>query len=235
MVATDIWAVVPIKETGDAKQRLADFVPAHLRPGLALAMFEDVLDALAGAEHLKGIVVATADKRAAEIARRRGARIFPDQARGGHSAVIAAAARRLNDEGCGAMLQVPGDIPLVTRQEIDRLVQLHPKGPAFTIVPAHDNQGSNAIIVSTPVAVPLSFGEDSFFPHLAAARDHGIEPLVVRMPGIGRDIDRAEDLKAFARLRSATRTQVFLDRNGVEEWGFPAGGPELQATPQATW
>ena len=43
MAETDIWAVVPIKETGEAKQRLADFVPAHLLPGLALAMFEDVM------------------------------------------------------------------------------------------------------------------------------------------------------------------------------------------------
>ncbi len=228
MAATDIWAVLPIKETTEAKQRLANFVPAHLRPGLTLAMFEDVLDALTAARGLAGIVVVTADIAAAEIARRCGARIFADEARGGHTAVIAATARRLVREGCGGMLQVPGDIPLVTKEEISRLLQLHRPAPAFTIVPSHDNLGSNAVLVSPPCAVPLSFGEDSFFPHLRAAQQHGIEPLVVRTPGIGRDIDRAEDLHVFARLRSATRTQAFLDHNGVEDWGSSANDSNIR-------
>ena len=74
MAETGIWAVVPIKETFDAKQRLADFVPAHLRPGFTLAMFEDVLDALVAATGLAGIVVVTADDAAAEIAGRMKSR-----------------------------------------------------------------------------------------------------------------------------------------------------------------
>jgi 2-phospho-L-lactate/phosphoenolpyruvate guanylyltransferase len=216
MAETDIWAVVPIKETGEAKQRLAEFVPAHLRPGLALAMFEDVMTALAAAPGLAGIVVVTADNAAARIAKHYKARIFTEEARGGHTAVIAATAHRLAREECGGMLQVPGDIPLVTKDEVSRLLRLHQPAPAFTIVPSHDNLGSNAILVSPPDAVPLTFGDDSFFPHLKVAEQHGIEPLVVRMPGIGRDIDHAEDVHAFAGLRSATRTQTFLDDNGFK-------------------
>lgn len=219
MAGTDIWAVLPIKETAQAKQRLADFVPAHLRPGLALAMFEDVLDALTAARGLAGIVVATADHAAAGIAGRYGARVVSDQARGGHTAVVAATAQRLAREGCGGMLQVPGDIPLVTKDEVSRLLKLHRSAPAFTIVPAHDDLGSNAVVVSPPDAVPLTFGDDSFYPHLRVAQQHGIEPQVVRASGIGRDIDRAEDIHAFAGLRSATRTQNFLDDNGFKDWG----------------
>jgi 2-phospho-L-lactate guanylyltransferase len=118
------------------------------------------------------------------------------------------------------MLQVPGDIPLVTNEEISRLLRLHQPAPAFTIVPSHDNLGSNAVLVSPPKAVPLTFGDDSFFPHLRVAAQHGIEPVVVRMPGIGRDIDCAEDIHDFAGLRSATRTQSYLDDNGFKDWGY---------------
>ncbi len=220
MAETDIWAVVPIKESGEAKQRLADFVPAHLLPGLALAMFEDVMVALAATHGLAGVVVVTADSAAAKIARRYKARIFAEEARGGHTAAIAAAAHRLADEERGGMLQVPGDIPLVTNEEISRLLRLHQPAPAFTIVPSHDNLGSNAVLVSPPNAVPLTFGDDSFFPHLQVAAQHGIEPVVVRMPGIGRDIDCAEDIHDFAGLRSATRTQSYLDDNGFKDWGY---------------
>jgi len=86
-----------------------------------------------------------------------------------------------------------------------------------TIVPSHDERGSNAVVVSPPDAVPLTFGDDSFHPHLAAARRHGIEPQVVRLPGIGLDIDTAADLRAFARRKSATCTQNFLERTGLAE------------------
>ena len=57
-----IWAVVPVKDTRSAKQRLATALPQAKRSALALAMLEDVLDALARAgidgvpaPHLSGL------------------------------------------------------------------------------------------------------------------------------------------------------------------------------------
>ena len=73
--------------------------------------------------------------------------------------------------------------------------------PEFVIVPAHDRQGSNAILCAPPAHVPLSFGNHSFAPHLAAARRAGIEPCIVELPGIGLDIDSPADLAAFLAIR----------------------------------
>ena len=87
----------------------------------------------------------------------------------------------------------------------------HRPAPSFTIAPSHDEGGSNAIVCSPPDAVPLRFGVDSFFPHLRAAEAQGIRPTVVRLPGIALDIDNPEDLAAFARLPSQTRTRALLD------------------------
>ena len=78
------------------------------------------------------------------------------------------------------MMTMPGDIPRLSPAEIAATLAAHRAAPSFTIVPAHDDLGSNAIVCSPPDAVPLRFGEDSFFPHLDAARAQGIEPLVVR-------------------------------------------------------
>jgi len=211
-----IWAVVPVKETADAKQRLGMLVPAKLRSSLALTMLEDVLDALTAVPVLAGIMVMTADAAAANIAARHGARIEAENARGGHTAVIAAAARILAAEHCAGMVQLPADIPLVSAQEITTLLECHRPAPSFTIAPARDERGSNGIVVSPPDAVPLTFGDDSFLPHLAAARLRGIDPQVVKLKGIGLDIDTPEDLHAFARLKSATRTQAFLERSGLQ-------------------
>ena len=108
---------------------------------------------------------------------------------------------------------MPGDIPLVTADEICRLLAAHREAPAFTIAPSHDQQGSNAIILSPPDAVPLRFGDDSFFPHLAAARACGIEPTIVRLPGIAMDIDNPVDLAHFSKLGSRTRAGLWLARH----------------------
>jgi 2-phospho-L-lactate guanylyltransferase len=51
---------------------------------------------------------------------------------------------------------------------------------------------------------------------LIAARAVGIEPTIVRLPGIGLDIDHPVDLRAFvaARPRMPTRTLALLERLG---------------------
>jgi 2-phospho-L-lactate guanylyltransferase len=108
------------------------------------------------------------------------------------------------------MLTIPGDIPLVTTSEIGRLIAAHRPAPAFTIAPSHDEQGSNAVLMSPPDAVRLRFGDDSFFPHLRAAKARGIVPTVLHLPGIAFDIDNPADLAHFARLGSRTRAGLWL-------------------------
>ena len=208
--ASEIWAVVPVKDTAIAKQRLAPALPAHLRQALALAMLEDVLAALAQARRLVRRLLVTIDPEAIRLAARYGFDCIAEGAEDGHTGAVMAAARRLAAEGGGGMLTLPGDIPLVTAEEIERLIGAHRPAPSFTIAPSHDEKGSNAILMSPPDAVPLRFGDDSFFPHLAAAEAHGIAPTIVHLPGIALDIDNPADLLHFARLGSRTRAGLWL-------------------------
>jgi 2-phospho-L-lactate/phosphoenolpyruvate guanylyltransferase len=130
------------------------------------------------------------------------------------------------------MMTMPSDIPLLTSAEIAATIAAHGAAPAFTIVPAHDDLGSNTIVCSPPEAVPLRFGEDSFYPHLDAARKQGIEPLVVRHPGIGMDIDNPVDLIAFLKRspRAPTRTLAFLEQSGVAGRLLAMGEPSPRGT-----
>jgi 2-phospho-L-lactate/phosphoenolpyruvate guanylyltransferase len=213
-----IWVVVPVKDTAAAKQRLVPALPPRLRQALALAMLQDVLAALAGVTGLAGRLLVTTDPAAMNLAASYGAHCSEEGAGDGHTGAVTAAARRLARDGCKSMLTLPGDIPLVTAEEIAQLIAAHRKdlrrpGPSFTIAPSHDEQGSNAILMSPPDAVPLRFGDDSFFPHLAAAEARGIAPSVVRLPGIAFDIDNPLDLAHFARLRSNTRAGLLLAEN----------------------
>jgi 2-phospho-L-lactate guanylyltransferase len=209
-----IWAVIPVKDTGHAKQRLAAALPQAQRTALALAMLEDVLDALAGVRGLAGIILVTADPAARDLAQRYGAQISTDHATEGHTGAVMGAARRLAARG-DAMLTIPGDVPLATSAEIERVIAAHQRGHRFVIVPARDELGSNTILAAPADVVPLRFGDDSYFPHLAASRAIGIEPESVKLPGIGLDIDTPEDLAAFMAKPSRTRARTLLDTIGV--------------------
>jgi 2-phospho-L-lactate/phosphoenolpyruvate guanylyltransferase len=211
----DVWAIVPIKETEFAKQRLAKVLSPARRRELAVAMFEDVLQALTASGGLAGIAVVTLDQNATQIAARWGAQVWIDGARDGHTGAVMAAARRLATTG-STMLTIPGDVPRVSPLDIAAILAAHGGPPAFTIVPAWDDLGSNAIMCSPADLVPLRFGPDSFFPHLAAARRLGLEPTVVRRQGIAVDIDEPADLARFVTDRSDTRTWAFLDRCRAE-------------------
>jgi 2-phospho-L-lactate/phosphoenolpyruvate guanylyltransferase len=214
---TSVWACVPVKEFTGAKQRLASLLSPGQRELLAETMLEDVLSGLAGATLLAGILVNTVDPRASALAERYGARVVTEGARDGHTGAVNGMARVLAAQGNGALLTVPGDIPRVTAWEIDAVVASCRDAPSFTIVPAHDELGSNAVLCAPPFAVPLRFGDDSYFPHLQAARQHGIEPTIVRLPGIGLDIDHPVDLLAFMRAppRRPTRTLRLLEQFGL--------------------
>jgi 2-phospho-L-lactate/phosphoenolpyruvate guanylyltransferase len=201
----EVFAIIPVKETSGAKQRLASALSPALRQQLALAMLEDVLEAVANVRGLGGIILVTVDPQAIALARRYGAEAIADGAHDGHTGAVTAGARHLIAQGRSTMLTLPGDVPLVTATEMAQLIAEHAATPAFTIAPAHDDLGSNAILMSPPDAVKLRFGEDSFFPHLAAARAAGIEPCVLRLPGVAFDIDNPQDLHHFARLGSTTR------------------------------
>jgi len=214
---TGIWAVVPVKEFEGAKQRLSTRLSPEERRVLATTMLEDVLDAVSAVRELAGVVVVTVDPAATSLAARYSARVFTEGARDGHTGAVTAAARLLAREGRAGMMTMPGDIPRLSPAEIAATLAAHRAAPAFTIVPAHDDLGSNTIICSAPDAVPLRFGEDSFFPHLDAARARGIDPLVVRQPGIGMDIDNPVDLITFLKMAPPvrTRTLAFLQQSGV--------------------
>ena len=214
-----VWAVVPVKEFEGAKQRLSSVLSPDERRLLATTMLEDVLDAVSAVRELAGLLVVTVDPAATSLATRYGARIVTEGAREGHTGAVTAAARLLVREGRAAIMTMPGDIPRATSAEIAATLAAHRAAPCFTIVPAHDDLGSNAIVCSPPDAVPLRFGEDSFYPHLDAARARGVDPLIVRQPGIGMDIDNPADLITFLKMAPPvrTRTLAFLERAGAAD------------------
>ncbi len=216
-----IGAVLPVKDVGDAKQRLASVLSAAERRLLCQAMVEDVLETLSRVRQLSEIIVVTRDAWASALAARYGARVLSEPSNDGQSAAVARAASALDGAGAAGLLQVPGDVPGASVAEIATVLEGHESargtGPAVTLVPAHDRRGTNCVLCSPPGALPFAFGHDSFGPHCAAARANGIVPRIVPLPGLGLDIDTPDDLRAFIATPAPGRTLDYLRESGIAE------------------
>ena len=210
-----MWAVVPVKDMGGVKRRLASALRPEERREFYRAMLRDTLSALRGVRGLDGVALLTRDREAIELARRFDLRCIEEPENRGHTAAVARAAAVLAAEGAQGLLQLPGDVPLATAGEIEAVLAAHGAAPAFTIVPSRDEMGSNCVVCSPPDIMGLRFGDDSFRPHLAAARAAGLEPRVLALPGIGLDIDTPEDLMELARRSGTTRSQRYLRESGI--------------------
>lgn len=193
-------AVIPIKQLENAKQRLAGMLSADDRMALFSAMVEDVLTAIEACAQIDHLIVVTDDAAVSELARGYGAEIRPEPEQPGLIEAVTETGKQLSAEGVSTMVFLPGDVPLVSAEELELVLEGFglSDGAEFLIVPASDLGGSNCVACSPPDCMTFGFGEDSFRRHLKIARELGLNPVVAKLPGIGLDIDTPDDLRELA-------------------------------------
>ena len=208
--APRLVVAVPVKDLAHAKQRLTSVLTPDERGELARAMLRDVLRALATAD-LDSVWVVTRDPAAASIARELGAEPVIEAENRGHTAAVALAQAEAARRGAHAFLTVPGDVPCVTAAELKQMAGSVREGaPVF--VPSRSGLGTNGVALAPPRAMALTFGEPSFARHLATARQGGLAPNVLALPGLGLDVDAPEDLTALLAESRAIETVQLVSR-----------------------
>ncbi|HET8576233.1 MAG TPA: 2-phospho-L-lactate guanylyltransferase [Methylomirabilota bacterium] len=210
-----LLAAVPVKDLANAKQRLIPFLSPPERRELAQAMLEDVLEALVAA--LPGsVAVVTADPEVMEVARGRGVGCLVESANRGHTEAVAFAQRSSQERRLDGFLTIPGDVPCVTPEEISALRAGLGNARGVAFVPSLSGFGTNAALLAPPDLMPLKFGEPSFGNHLEAARERGLTPVVLRLAGLGLDIDSPDDLRLLIESGSRARSATLL-----RTWDIP--------------
>ncbi|OYX71254.1 MAG: 2-phospho-L-lactate guanylyltransferase [Rhizobiales bacterium 32-66-11] len=195
-IPRDLWALIPVKRFALAKRRLAPQLSPPERAALAKAMLRHVLGVLAGCRGLAGILIVTSDPEAMALARAFGAHVLPDAVESGTNAAVRAGMAALDRAGKGGVIVVPGDVPGITRAEMDAVVDALASAPVV-LVPATRDGGTNLLAACPPALMAPSFGPSSFARHLETAQAAGREPCVLHLPGLGHDIDVSADLAAL--------------------------------------
>jgi len=209
--------LVPVKDLANAKQRLSPMLPQSARTELAHAMLRDVLEAVAefGGDEVS---LVTSDSFAIELAASHGFGVIRDDSNLSETDAIAMATRDCEARGIESTLVIPADIPLIEASEIAMIYRNAPQ-MGSVLVPAHDGRGTNAILRQPAALFPLRFGNDSFVPHLAAAKATGKPCVVLSLAGIGLDIDTPEDLRQLVLAPGDKRSQLVARRLDALETG----------------
>ena len=206
--------LIPFKDLATAKQRLAPALTQFRRSLLAGAMLRDVMTAAAGVRDRLDIALVTGDARAQQIARDFGFGVIEDTRNESETAAIEMATAECEQRGYNTTVVIPGDIPLITSDELHRVLDAAPAAGAV-FVPAYDHRGSNCILRRPASLIPLRFGNDSFLPHCEAMRQTGRELVILEMPGIGLDIDNPHELELLVQREGDTNAQRML-----RSWGY---------------
>ena len=209
-----MWAVVPSKRFGVAKKRLAALLSEAERVALAEVMLRDVLAALNSSTEVSNTVVVSKEPAARSLAECYGAH-FVLEAENDLSLAVTQGGAFAANLGASAMLMVPGDVPLITASEIDRLCRTHGDREGLTLVSDREQTGTNGLVVSPINLMAFSYGIDSFTKHTETAREAGYPVQVLELDGLSLDIDTPEDVRALMVYEQPSATLDYLDEINV--------------------
>jgi 2-phospho-L-lactate guanylyltransferase len=216
---SNIWAVVPVKRLGLAKQRLAPVLSRSERAELARTMLHDVLTTLCATPQLAGIIVVSGDPAVAKLATLFDARVVGDVMESGVTAAVLQGLRTSDPSSTGALV-IPADVPFATAADLQAVIAELGHFP-IVLAPALSDGGTNTLAMRRPDLIAPSFGDDSFARHQALARDAGFGCGIVRTEGLGRDIDYPRDLVPWTGAKKFSLTAALLaefklaNRSGV--------------------
>ena len=218
-----LWALLPLKDFVNAKQRLAGVLAPHERRRLFQAMVDDVLTVLAQHPDIDKTVIVSDDPSAELLAEHYGVSHWPESTvqGAGLNSVVTSAAALFTARGVDSLLVVHGDLPLLNSKEISDLVAAHralPK-PAVSIAPDRHQQGSNCLLCTPPQAISFQYGEGSLPKHRAEAERAGVVAHVMPLAGIGCDVDVAADIMVLLQATATTnkRSLDYLYDSGIAE------------------
>lgn len=197
MSGNHIVAVVPMKPLVRSKTRLAGVLSQQERAELSLGMFSRVVVAARAA--LGVVWVVGGDEAVRQTARRAGAVWHEDPGKNLNDSLAIAFNKACESDM--TPIYLPADLPFVTANDIESMVQASDAGKTLTFSPAQQDGGTNAMLVPMCLPFPPALGGGSFKRHKRQAASLNIPYTVCLSEGLGLDLDTPDDLALCDKLQ----------------------------------
>lgn len=190
-----LWLIVPVKPFGQGKSRLASQLSPTERAVVSRQMLVHLMEMAAASRVLAGVLVVSRDPNVLALAAEAG--VIPleetGEMGGDINAALEQATAAATERGAQAILVLPGDLPLITRQDIAQLEQSLPSPAGICLAESKDG-GTNALAMRPIGAIPFAFGVKSFARHHRLAQAAGLPIHIISSPTLAVDLDSPADL-----------------------------------------
>ena len=225
MFVSTVRAFIPLQHPACAWRRLREELTAKQRHALYFNLARRIVVALRALARIREIVIVTSSAEVEMLAGHLGVRVMHQVRDAGINSAVEAAITAFAGAETTAALIVPGDLPLVTSESLDALLQgAETHGRGVTIVPDRHHLGTNALVCTPADAIRLRFGPNSFGEHLRTAQEHGLEVRIFESGALALDIDDAEDLQAWRGSSDPSNVlSVSVPTTGIASTESPDG------------
>jgi 2-phospho-L-lactate/phosphoenolpyruvate guanylyltransferase len=195
---------VPVRGLGVSKSRLGEALDAEERRTLVVGLLLETLSVLTAWEAVDRVHVITGDLILRRLVRNSsaGVRVASETTGSGLNGALGEGRQRALAHGATAVLYLPADLPHLTFDALDGLLEAADAAvaagsgkPVVVIAPSEARSGTNAMLVSPPTTIDPHFGEDSLRAHVRAAASADASLQLVNDPQLGFDLDTPEDLE----------------------------------------
>ena len=195
-----LWAIVPVKPLRRGKSRLSGVLSEEERTLLNFTMLGNTLKALTSVKSIQNVLVISRDPAALSLARDLGAHTVQEDGNSELNLALQRATVVAKIGGADSILIVPADIPLISPEKIQAMVEKMKKAPEVIIIPDRRHEGTNALLINPCGLIQYIFGTGSFQKHIEQAEKQHARIEVVDDPSIGLDLDLPEDLELLKQI-----------------------------------
>src|SRR5215217_4012328 len=195
-----LWAIVPVKPLRRGKSRLAGALSEEERTELNQMLLENTLKTFSDLREVEEVLVISRDPHALTIARNYGARTVREDGQPELNTALKRATVVAQVYATRGVLVLPADLPLVTREDVQTLIQRAVDPPVIVIAPDRHETGTNALLISPSGLIEYDFGENSFQRHCEQVKRAGARLEIVSLPTLGLDLDLPEDLELVRKF-----------------------------------
>ena len=208
-VAADLsrlHVIVPVRGVSVGKSRLGEALDAEERLTLVVGLLVRTLSVVSAWSAATAVHVVSGDVTVRTIARRHpGVAVIRESGHGGLNSALLDGRRAAVRDGATAVLLLPADLPLLTMDALDALLQASDAAiaagsgrPVVVLAPADARVGTNAMLVAPPETIEPRFGEQSLEAHMRGAVAADASLQLVHHPALGFDLDTPEDVERLS-------------------------------------
>ena len=197
-----LWAIIPVKPLRRGKSRLSSVLTEDERAVLNYSMLGNMLLTLKSIDRIDQILVVSRDTAALSLAREYGARTVQEDGRPNLNTALKRATAVAKIHSVHDVLVLPADLPLITSQDIEKIIQLAEPPPVMVIAPDRRMDGTNALYVSPAGKIEYSYGPGSCQKHIAQAKKQGMRLELCQFPALSLDLDLPADLELLKEIQA---------------------------------